>query len=79
MEGRVRIVCAECGRTAEVSGELPEEYTDCFVSVVRQEGFVPRPGVELAFICGACLRKYEGHETVDDELKVKGLRDPREP
>ncbi len=71
MEGRVKIVCAECGHSREVSGEMPEEYTACFASIVRDDGFVPRPGVGLAFICGACLRKFEGHETVDDEEKVR--------
>ncbi len=68
MEGRVRIVCAECGRTREVSGEISKEYTECFVKIVREDGFVPRPGVPtLALICGTCLRKYEGHESVDDD------------
>ncbi len=71
MEGRVKLVCAECGRTREVSGEIPEEYTDSFAKIVREDGFVPRPGVKLAFICGKCLHKYEGHETVDDEEKVR--------
>lgn len=72
MEGRFRVVCAECGRTREVSGEIPEEYTACFASVVREDGFVPRPGNALAMICGACLLKYAGHESVDDEEKVRG-------
>ena len=71
MEGRYRIVCAECGRKREVSGEIPEEYTACFVKVVEEDGFVPRPGNACAFICGSCLRRYEGHETVDDEEKVR--------
>jgi len=66
VEGRVRIVCAECGRAREVSGEIPKEYIDCFAKIVREDGFVPRPGVGQVFICGACLRKYEGHESVDD-------------
>ncbi len=72
MEGRATIVCAECGRAREVSGEMPEEYTACFVQIVREDGFVPRPGVHLAFICGSCLRKYEGSETADDEEKIRG-------
>ena len=76
MEGRVQITCAECGRKREISGEMPEEYTACFADVVRQDGFVPRPGVGLAFICGACLRTFEGHETVDDERKIN-TSDPR--
>ena len=73
MEGRVRLRCAECGRTREVSGEIPEEYVACFLQIVREEGFVPRPGVDLApLICGKCLAAgYAGHESVDDEEKVK--------
>ena len=66
MEGRVRVVCTECGRAREVSGEIPKEYTECFAKIIREDGFVPRPGTSLAFICGSCLRKYEGHESVDD-------------
>ena len=78
MEGRVQIRCAECGRTREVSGEIPEEYTSCFLQIVREEGFVPRPGVELAFVCGPCLMNYSGHETMDDEEKVQGRRNLKE-
>lgn len=72
MKGSFRVVCAECGRTREVSGEIPEEYTSCFASIVREEGFVPRPGNTLAMICGPCLMKYAGHESLDDEEKVRG-------
>lgn len=71
MEGRVQLRCAECGRTREVSGEMPEEYTACFARIVSEDGFVPRPGVNLTMICGACLQNYAGHETVDDEEKLK--------
>ena len=78
MEGRVQIRCAECGRTREISGEIPEEYTSCFLQVIDEDGFVPRPGVALALICGQCLRNYSGHETVDDEEKVQGKRNPKE-
>lgn len=67
MEGRTLVVCAECGRRREVSGEIPDEYRACFVQVIQEDGFVPRPGVELALICGQCARGYEGHESVDDE------------
>lgn len=74
MEGRARITCAECGRTREVVGEIPEEYVACFAQVVREESFVPRPGNELAFICGQCLMNYAGHESVDDKEKVRGSR-----
>ena len=77
MEGRVRIRCAECGRIAECSGEIPEEYTSCFAKIVREEGFVPRPGAQFAMICGNCLKKFSGHETVDDQDKVDGKRDPK--
>jgi hypothetical protein len=73
MEGRVRLRCAECGLTREVSGEIPEEYEACFLKIVREDGFVPRPGSELVMICGKCLAAgYAGHETVDDEEKVRG-------
>ena len=78
MEGRFLLTCAECGITREVSGELPEEYTSSFSKVVAEEGWVPRPGGDLAMICGRCARAYEGHETRDDEEKVQGLRGPKE-
>jgi hypothetical protein len=70
MEGRVRVVCAECGRSREVSGEIPGEYTACFAQVVREEGFVPRPGAALALICRNCLKEYvgPGTESRDDEV-----------
>ena len=81
MEGRVLLTCSECGRTREVAGEMPEEYTNDFAKAVRDEGWVPRPGATSgAFIDGECLRRgYAGHETVDDEEKVQGRRDPMEP
>lgn len=63
MEARAQITCAECGRTREVSGEIAEEYTACFVQVINEDGFVPRPGTTLALICGQCLRAYEGPGT----------------
>ena len=79
MEGRVQLRCGECGRVKEVSGEIPEEYTECFARAVREEGWVPRPGGEPAFVCGACLRReFAGHETVDDEEKVHGQRPAKE-
>lgn len=78
MKGSVQIRCAECGRTREVSGEIPEEYTSCFAQVIREDGFVPRPGNDLKLICGRCLLRYIGHETVDDEEKVQGRRKPKE-
>ena len=71
MEGRVQVVCSDCGRTREVSGEMPAEYSACFLQVVREEGFVPRPGNQVAFLCGECLKNYEGSETRDDEEKIR--------
>jgi hypothetical protein len=79
MEGRVMLTCAECGRTREISGEMPEEYTNCFTRAVAEDGWAPRPGATFAMICGACLGKFAGHETVDDEEKVQGRRNPMEP
>ena len=71
MEGRVQLRCAECGRTREISGEIPNEYVDCFAKAVRDEGWVPRPGVvEWKMICGICLGRDRGHESVDDAEKM---------
>ena len=71
MEGRVQLTCAECGRRKEISGEIPDEYIECVVKAAREEGWVPRPGVELAFICGECLKNYVGHESVDDAERIR--------
>ena len=71
MEGRVQLRCAECGRLKEISGEIPEEYVECFSRAVREEGWVPRPGVEWKMICGQCLGNYAGHESVDDGEKIR--------
>lgn len=76
MEGRVQVRCAECGKTREVSGEIPRDYVDSFANIVKEDGFVPRPGVNFALICGGCLLKYQGHESVDDERKIHS-QDPR--
>jgi hypothetical protein len=72
MEARAQITCAECGRSREVSGEIAEEYTACFAQIVAEDGFVPRPGATVAFICGACLRAYEGvgSESRDDAEEI---------
>jgi hypothetical protein len=72
MEGRVLLTCGECGRTREISGEIPREYTDCFAQAAREDGWVPRPGApQPAFVCGACLaREFAGHETVDDGANI---------
>ena len=79
MEGRVLLKCGECELTREVVGEIPEEYTRNFDIAVHEDGWVPRPGPENSLICRDCLGKYSGHETVDDEEKVRGERDPMEP
>jgi hypothetical protein len=76
MEGRVLLECGECRRTRQISGEIPEEYTRSFDAAVHEEGWAPRPGSDNALICGDCLMKFAGHETVDDQEKVRGLRDP---
>ena len=73
MEGRARLVCADCGRTCDVSGEMPREYRAAFTQCVTDQGWAPRPGAQLALICGACLAKYEGHETRDDEEKIRSV------
>ena len=72
MEARATVTCAECGRSREVVGEIPEEYTACFARVVAEDGFVPRPGTALALICGECLQRYEGagSESRDDAEKI---------
>jgi hypothetical protein len=73
VEGRTILVCADCGRRREISGELPDEYTNCFALYVREEGWVPKPGAQVVFMCGECAAKYMGSETSDDEAKVQGL------
>ena len=73
MQGQTQLVCRDCGRTASVRGELPEEYTACFLEVVNRDGFVPAPGdANNAFLCGRCLATYKGSETSDDEEKIRG-------
>lgn len=79
MEGRVLLECGECDRTRQISGELPDEYIRSFDDAVHEDGWAPRPGVNNTLICRDCLMNYAGHETVDDEEKVQGLRDPMEP
>ena len=70
MEGQAQIRCRDCGRTASVRGEMPVEYFSCFVEVVKRDGWVVAPGSRVEFLCGACLRTYEGHETRDDAEKI---------
>ena len=71
MEGRARLVCGDCGRTCEIAGEMPHEYREAFRACVVEQGYVPRPGNQLAFICGACATRYEGSETRDDSEKIR--------
>jgi hypothetical protein len=79
MEGRVLLTCGECDLTREIVGEIPEEYTRSFAAAVHQDGWVPRPGANTnTLICRDCLMHYVGHETVDDEEKVRGARDPKD-
>ena len=79
MEGRVVLRCGECDVTREISGEIPEEYTVSFERAVREEGWAPRPGGnDNSLVCAACLLRFAGHETVDDEQKVLGLKGPKE-
>lgn len=80
MEGRVLLRCGECDLTREIVGEIPEEYTRAFDHAVHTDGWVPRPGANTPdLICRECLLKYSGHETVDDEEKVKGRKNTMEP
>jgi hypothetical protein len=73
MEGQTRLTCRDCGRTATVRGEMPEEYAACFLEVVQRDGFMPAPGgAQLAFVCGTCAAAYKGSETADDEEKIRG-------
>ena len=80
MEGRTLLTCGDCGLTRQIAGEIPEEYTRSFDEAVHHDGWAPKPGTNsAALICRECLRKYAGHETVDDEAKVQGRKNPMEP
>jgi hypothetical protein len=80
MESRVVIQCLECKRRREIVGEIPDEYTRCFEEAVHNEGWAPHPESAPALICASCLAsKYAGHESVDDEEKVRGRKNPLEP
>ena len=72
MQGQALLRCRDCGRTATVSGEMPAEYSACFVQVVQRDGWVvaPSPGARCELLCGQCLRSYEGSETHDDAEKI---------
>lgn len=77
MEGRTILRCPDCGMIREIVGEIPEEYTASFLDAVRGEGWVPLPGAALTMICGPCFATWAGHESVDDEPKVRGEVDPK--
>ena len=80
MEGRVLLNCGDCELTREIVGEIPDEFTRAFDDAVHQDGWVPRPGANVpSLICRDCLMRYAGHETVDDEAKVQGRKNPMEP
>ncbi len=81
MEGRVILTCGDCDVVDEIVGEIPDEYIRSFESAVGRHGWAPRPGASAGpLICRECLAKsYEGHESVDDEEKVQGRREPLEP
>jgi len=49
---------------------MPDEYFSCFVQVVQRDGWVVAPGSRIEFLCGVCLRNYEGSETHDDAEKI---------
>lgn len=70
MMGQARLRCRDCGRTATVSGEMPAEYSACFITVVKRDGWVVAPGNACELICGECLKSYEGSETHDDAEKL---------
>jgi hypothetical protein len=70
MQGQVQLCCRDCGRTAGVSGEMPTEFSACFMEVVRRDGWVVAPGNRCEMLCGACLASYEGSETHDDAEKL---------
>ena len=72
MEGLTQLRCRDCGRTASVSGEIPAEYTACFVTVVQRDGWVVAPGHRCDLLCGDCFKTYEqdGSESKDDDEKI---------
>lgn len=66
------LTCRDCGRTASVAGEMPEEYTACFREVIARDGWVIAPGHRAALLCGRCLGSYVGSESRDDGEKIRG-------
>ena len=74
MEGQTQLRCRDCGRTASVSGEMPDEYFACFLQVVQRDGWVVAPGHRCDLLCGECLKTYEGSETHDDGENIARRR-----
>jgi hypothetical protein len=77
VEGQALLRCRDCGRTASVSGEMPEDYSSCFVEVIRRDGWVVAPGSRVELLCGDCLKNYKGSETEDDDEKLNPRPEPR--
>jgi hypothetical protein len=77
VEGRVLLQCGDCNVVDEIVGELPDEYIARFDEAVHRHGWAPRPGAAAGpLICRECLAKsFAGHESVDDEEKVRGIRE----
>jgi hypothetical protein len=71
MKGQALLVCRDCGRTASVTGEIPDDYSACFIEVVQRDGWVVAPSNKVDLLCGACLRTYEGSETHDAAEKIR--------
>ena len=78
MEGRVLLTCGDCDVVDEIVGEIPDEYIASFADAVERHGWAPRPGSKAGpLICRECLAKdYEGHESVDDEVKIRASAKP---
>jgi hypothetical protein len=70
VQGQALLRCRDCGRTASVSGEMPAEYSACFMKVVQRDGWVVAPGSRCEMLCRECLKAYEGSETRDDAEKL---------
>jgi hypothetical protein len=68
MEGRTRLVCADCGRTCELPARCRELSGNVY-ALRHDAGLSAAANATLALICGACLAKYVGHETRDDAAK----------
>lgn len=70
MEAQLQLRCRDCGRTASVRGEIPDEYRACLVEVIQSDGWVVAPGAQCDMLCGTCFATYEGSESHDDAEKI---------